>query len=223
MRYADAEIGIDLELKNDCPSFMIIENPKTKRAIVEDFWKQTQGYEGNAILSHNGKELSFSKQIEVILNPFNIDFNSRKIKAKLLEEATEVLLEYEYHFYLQIKSETMDLFERIIERMPYPLNYKMQTDPCSFLKTGDICIETDEMNIPERLVFYMQIMRQVCNVKVFILIDICDYFDCEELSELVKSSVYSDIVLLFIESKECYNIKEKRTVIIDKDDCIIHY
>lgn len=223
MRYADAELGIDLELKKDCPVFMIIENPKTKRAIVEDFWKQSQGYEGNAVLSCNGKELSPSKQIEVIINPFNIDFSSRKIKAKLLEEATEVLLEYEHHFYLQIKSETMDLFERIIERMSYPIKYRLQTDPGLFLKSGDICIETDEMNVPERLAFYMQIMRQVCNVKVFILVDICDYFDSDELSELIKSSVYNDFIVLFVESKECYNINEKRTVIIDKDDCIIYY
>ena len=223
MRYANGEIGIDMELKKDYPSFIIVENPIIKRTLVEDIWKQTKGLEGSSIISEKGRELLFTKHIELVLNPLNIDFNSRKIKTKLLQESKEILMEFEQHLFISVKTKTMELFEKIIEKMPYPLEYKTQIDPEDYLKIGDIHIVPEETDFLERLISYMKIMQQACNVKVFILVDLYDYLERSELMEIIKSSIYCDITLLFIESKECGNLEKKYTTIIDSDCCVIQY
>ena len=223
MRVANSKIGIDIELKMDCPTFLVIENPIIKRVLVEDIWGQYQGEKGNTIISDKEKELSNGKQVEIIVNPFTIDFNTRKINLQLLEEAKEVLLDYEYPSFLEIRAKTISFFERIMSKLPYPIKYKTQVTPEEFLKAGDIKVETEEMELSERVVFFMEISRQILNTKIFVLVDLCGYFTKQELMEIVKAGVYNDIAMLFIESTENYDLENKQTIIIDEDQCLIEY
>ena len=223
MRFAYHVLGLDIELNPDRAALIIIENPRIKRELVEDLWRQYTNNSGESLFSENGKEISISKQIEMLLNPFSLDFNSKRIKTKLLEEANDIVGEYELYSFLELKTKLFAFMAKVFERMPYPLKVNAEMDQISILKVADIQIDLEEMLMPEKLIYYLKLLQQVCHIKVFIFVDLFTYFRKEELRELLKAGLYSDLCLLFIESRETYRIEECKTFIIDEDACKIEY
>ena len=62
---------------------IVIENPELLTDIVFELKNQISGKEGSFILSNNMEYISLSKAAEICVDPFSLDFNSRKLISTL--------------------------------------------------------------------------------------------------------------------------------------------
>lgn len=53
---------------------------------MQELYRQTEGAEGRFVLSAGDKELDIAKTVTMILNPFAIDLQDRKIVSKLYHQ-----------------------------------------------------------------------------------------------------------------------------------------
>ena len=76
-------------------SVIVIENPKMFRKTVSGFIEQSEGENGDLILSEKFEPIEFSKKVAVVSDIFNIDFSSKKILAKINQSICENFLDNE--------------------------------------------------------------------------------------------------------------------------------
>lgn len=81
MKLVHSELGIKIVIVENRANVLVVENPMIFRKIIEDVLNQINGFDGELVLSTDDKLLALSKNIELVIDPFNIDLNSKKIQG----------------------------------------------------------------------------------------------------------------------------------------------
>lgn len=202
---------------------LVIENPKLFSEFLLDFCRQTEGEEGKWILSDSAELLKFSQVSSVIINPFTLSVNQKKLLNALYEqinrETTSTELIFEWN---QLYPVMMNTLEKITADMEYSLTYNSELEIKDFLKVMNLRFEESAENILESLIDYMTLTHEVLNIKLFILVNIKSYLDGKELAYLFEQMFYKKIFILLIENHEAIqSFSYEKVTIIDKDCCII--
>ena len=72
---------------------LVIEKPSVMAKMVQDMYLQYNGKEGGFLLSHEAKIMSIEKNMELVLEPFSINCNNKKVINKLYQELTTLAKE----------------------------------------------------------------------------------------------------------------------------------
>ena len=84
MKLIERELGLEIELKENIVSVVIIENVSLRSSIIKEIYLQSAGEkDGKWLLVENEKSYDLSKEAQVILEPFSLELNSKKMKTKL--------------------------------------------------------------------------------------------------------------------------------------------
>ena len=86
-----------IEFKENVINVLCIENKTMFNEIVSDFLVQINGEDGDFILSEKGKELPIKKTVELVLSPFIMDFNSKKILSSIYGDLKENAYQQDYY------------------------------------------------------------------------------------------------------------------------------
>ena len=221
MRLVNAEMVLSIEIEENTPAILVIENQKVMAEAVEQLYELCNSGEGDFVLSDADKQLSIEKAAEIIINPFSIDFNARKIQNKLYGE----LLEAESYYVEEkayIQTLIIDYLDKLIHMAPYEMiSNEIEVDTMKLFKMLDVRIEPQCNSLLERLVEYTKVISRLLRKKLIIFVDICNYLDPDEIVSLYEICSYHKILLLFIESHEqCFQFCVK-TYIVDRDKCLI--
>lgn len=221
MILAYEKIGLDIEISEETVNVIYVETPEILCDMITDL--KDDLYEGtnNFVLSDGEKEISIHKEAEIVVDPWSIDLDSRRIKNKLYGLLTDVANDYYFDLFLQLKSEMFRYIEGLTEHEPYPLTYNLSFDNEELFKALNIRIEPGMSSFAERLVEYMKILNSLCAVKVFFLVNIKSYLGTELLEMIYKEANLCKLHLVLIESIQRKIINDEKITIIDKDRCII--
>lgn len=219
MRLVNAEYGLDILFREDNVEVLILEDKRVMRNLVEELWKQCAGEEGSFVLSEH-KILKLDKHIEIIINPFGIDFQSRKIMsalfAKMTAAANEKISEKNRMNYEQI-----NILDNISNSLNYSgITYQLDFAWPDFFKMYGVKIEKPE-NFLLRLIEYMKVVSELCGISLFCFVNLKSYLNKEEMMDLYKNAEYNKVRILLIESCESEIIDSEHVTIIDKDRCLI--
>lgn len=83
MKLVNADWMLEIIINENIPAILVLENSEAMTEIVEDFYNLCLKGEGTSVLSDDLKVISFEKVVELVINPFAIDFNSKRIQSKL--------------------------------------------------------------------------------------------------------------------------------------------
>lgn len=203
---------------------IVFENKKYYRESILELIRQHKGYEGNFILSNNNKEVSFDKNSYFISDLFNIDINNKKIITKvygeLLRNALDNIAEYN-----KIISYIREYFETLVFNNNLDLEYNDEIEANSLLKIGDFKIQIGESNYLEKLIKFLKVLVELCNIKVIFIVGLYRVFSVEEVGKIYKEVCLNKINIINIES-EYQNIKKSDyykeiLYIFDQDNCEI--
>lgn len=203
---------------------IVFENKKYYRESILELVRQHKGYEGNFILSNNNKEVSFDKNSYFISDLFNIDINNKKIITKvygeLLRNALDNIAEYN-----KIISYIREYFETLVFNNNLDLEYNNEIEANSLLKLGDFKIQIVESNYLEKLIKFLKVLVELCNIKVIFIVGLYRVFSVEEVGKIYKEVCLNKINIINIES-EYQNIKKSDyykeiLYIFDQDNCKI--
>ena len=222
MKLVNAEYGITLELDENKATVLVIEAKELRIRILEDLYQQCQGESAGFVLSEHDQILKIQKTADILLSPFSLDCNNRKVLTKLYQEIRECGNEEFFSEKEKINSDILLFFDKMMANVPYNITTTLDFDLIELCKLYNVQLERTGDTLLERLMDYIRAMSQLCTYKVFILLNFTMYLSKEELENLYEFAAYQKIYLLFIEYVASSSIADEKTCIIDEDGCIIN-
>lgn len=203
-------------------TLLVIENKKLFADFVCNFTAQSQGEEGSIFLSDDVCDLDFQKHIEVISDYFRLDFNGKRLSAKLMTELKQSAL-------FGFAGETGEFLgylnsygSRIISSSEFPVQWETVDDIGAVLKLFDCKLKVSFENPLEMLVNYMDVCSHFLKKDIFVLVNLKSYFDIDEIKLLYKEALFRKWNLVVLEPSSFESLQEyEDIVIIDKDICEI--
>lgn len=203
---------------------IVFENKKYYRENILELIRQHKGYEGSFILSNYNKEVSFDKNSYFISDLFNININNKKIITKvygeLLKNVVDDIAEYN-----KITSYIREYFETLVFNNNLDLEYNDEIEANLLLKLGDFKIQFEESNYLEKLIKFLKVLVELCNIKVIFIVGLYRVFSVKEVEKIYKEVCLNKINIINIESEQ-QNIKKsdyynELVYIFDQDNCEI--
>lgn len=224
MKLLERELGIEIALKENVVSVLVVEEVIRKNSLIQELYLQCMGNEGNWMLVENEKMYELSKCVDMILEPFSLQLNNKKVKAKLYQDMKETADDMLFVQGLELHSHICSYLEKLAEQFPYPITYKEEWNVVDLLKEYGVCLEENYQNICDKLFDYVKLINQICGIKIFVMVHMKQYLSENQLAELYKLAKYSKIHLVLIESEICDKKQFCEEIyILDKDNCIITY
>lgn len=202
MRLVNQKYGLNIDMKEGEVTVLVVEAPHGMTDIVSELQMQVNGKEGEFILSEENEEVKLCKAWGMIMNPFSIDLNERKVLNKLYGELVEDTQDYveERSAYNQA---AIALLDKMIANSSYQeLTYDFDMEWNNFFKLYDVKFESQGQNLLEILLEYMRVTASLLRYSGLILVEIKSYLDEKELQELYRMSGYYKIQLILVESVE---------------------
>ena len=199
--------GLDnaFELKEENVNIISISNVKMFSNVVKIINNKINGIEEDEIilLDDENKEINMKSNCMILLDLFNFDFNSKKILNKLydvIEEKIKLNQDLELDNYvLNIRNY---LIEEINE-LPFEFSMKSDLDISEVLKLFNVKIDTiNYESILEKIEFFMDLLSTLKIANIIFVPTLNEYLDNDELIELYKYALYSNIKLIIIERKD---------------------
>lgn len=200
---------------------LIIENQLLFRKTVENFILQEKGENGEFVLSEDYRTLEFAKKAAFLSDIFNIDFSSKKITARINQNICESL------------SENKDIYEIIrllneigaegISVADFDIQFSEIESLEDIIPIFDFKIAEEEMELPEKIIEYMKIYRELFKKELFIFVNLKSCFSENEIENFYSYVFYNKFNVLLLESfQRGIPRNDENTVIIDSDLCEIN-
>lgn len=186
----------------------IVESPVLFSQIVQQLQQQINGGSGKFVLSDSEKELNISKCAEMIVNPFAIDFNDKKIQKKLYAELLEISKREELYLTTQgIFNSLNNYFLQLESISGYELETDMEVDMLALFKAMGIQVQSYAADFFETLVQYIKVMADLMQKKLIIFVNIRSYLNDFQIEQVSEIAVYNEIAILFVENIRKRSIK----------------
>lgn len=214
--------GFDNEILFDEQSVNVltIKNPKCFSNIIGIINDKINGIESNEIFLLNDKneELKMDKNAYIILDVFNIDYNSRKILNKIYNIISENIDKNQDY---EVEKMVINLRNYIIQEineLPFEFVMKSELEIPEILKLYNLKIDDENYrNILGKIELLIDLITTLKIAKVLIIPNLKNFLDDEELLELYKYSLYNNIKLLIIERYSTTKIKYEKNFMIDEN------
>lgn len=224
MRLVERELGLEIELKENVVSVIVVEDVAFRLPMVEGLYSQVMGKDGRWLLVENEKNYELSKKAEMILEPFSLELNNKKVKTKLYQDIKIIAYEFCFSQGLEVHSHICNYLEDLLEKIPYPVKYEEEWNILELLKAYGVELAEESDSLCEKLFNYIKLVSQVCGIRIIITVNIKQYLTEEQIYELYKLAMYGKIQLVLVEFNMFSKIFDCEEIyILDDDSCIITY
>lgn len=223
MKLVHPEIEGQIIIDTKKPCFWVIESPSRFSKVIQELLTQVDGTDGNFVLSEKEKEYDISKCVEVIVNPFAVNINDKKILNRLYSELSE--LAYGETLYLETQKMLSDLqnyFLKVEQESFYVLGLDETIDVSLLWKLLGVKFESYAEDFFETIIQYIKVISMIMKRKLVIFVNLCSYLTEIQVKQLLETANYEEISILFIENTERIFSNEFVKYIIDSDECEIY-
>lgn len=190
LAYVDMENVIELDYRK--ATEWIIESPALFQKYVHLLNLQAEGEEGGFVLSDDDIILDISKYVEIVVSPFALDFEDRRIQKKLYLQLQKTA--YGEEMFIDTQKLNADL-QSYIFRLESICGYDIEIDTAmdvqQLFKALGVKMEGGEYDFSEKLAQYMKLMSELMGKKVLVFINIRSYLENEQIQELIKNEYYN--------------------------------
>lgn len=222
MRLVNPDRGISMDLVENKTHVLVMESKKDFTETIAEFLAQGEGHEGGFVLSDNDRELPITKAVDLLLTPFELDFQNKKIISRLYQELGAIANEEMPADLCEVNTAAIRLLDALAERSPYAITYHLETDISSILKLYAVGIDGGEGNFLETLCDYIKVMTHLCGIRLFALVNLSTYLDEPDLAGLYEVAAYEKAQILLLENSTRRWLDCEIVDIIDEDHCLIH-
>ena len=206
----------------DSVNELIIESPDCFMKYIRELIRQASGIDGEFVLSEENKTLNISKSVEVIVNPFTVDVNDKKILGKIYDELKQIAYGEKYY----VKSQEM--YQKIIayiidviDDSDYILDLDSEIDMSMLLKAVGVKIDMDPDDFVGNIFKYMQLIIELLKRKLVVIVNLRNYIDDIQYTDFIDMCRYKNIRVLLVENSKKDRVSNVKQYIIDKDRCEI--
>lgn len=218
MRLLAEKYNLNIALSENRVTLLTLENPRVFSGLISDIITGINDDGENVILSDNDKELNLSKSIDFIANPLTVDCNNRRVLGKLYQEIVGNVYPEEIS---GLNGHIVSFLDSALLRIPYQLDFSLELDLEGLLKLYSVSVLHDGSSYVDNFVSYLKVTSSVLRTKVYVVLNLKQYYTDEELHNIYKEAIYQKINLIVIEGVQSSHLEEEKHYIIDKDTCVI--
>lgn len=221
MRFSHTELSRELEWTDTCHiNELVIETPAFLRSILRDLSAdETNGMK----LINNGKPMDLAKEIDVICNPLDLNFNNRRAMATLLKMLVKASLSDELYMETnEFKSKVVKYLDDVVGSENFI--FEVTTDDFAIdniAKAVNLHIVDDEDDFVDLLTDYMSMMAELAGVKLFVFLNLRTMLTDGELARLIGNINNHQLDIFLIEGNQFGRVEGCGRIIVDADLCEI--
>lgn len=179
------------------------------------------------IILEGDTEIKIEKEVLMIIDVFNIDFNQKKIQNALYNKIEKI---YKQEF--ERMSEFQTIFQKlqlnvldVFNEFPFEFNYKESIGIQEYLKLLGLKISNNKGEITDTIFSLIDVVKYLSVTKILIFVNLKLYLIDDELKEIYKYAMYKKVNILLIETgEEKEPLENEKILYIDSDyDEIILY
>lgn len=196
-----------------------IADSKCFSHIIDVLNQKINGLENSEIflLDENEEELKIEKNMYLVVDLFNIEYNSKKILNKIYEEIDKNIQNSQGTEMNQMVVKLRNYLIQEINELPFEFIMKSDISIPEILKVYDVKIDkTNYATVLERVEILIDLLATLKIAQILVIPNLNTYLDEEELVELYKYSLYNNIKLLIIEKEHNKKLKYETILKIDE-------
>lgn len=198
---------------------LVLENPRLFREFIYDLFEQSQGSDGKAVFSINDSPVSFAKNTELFTTFTPFDINTKALLAKIQGILEKTAVSSENYLSTQnILLENEKWLTNIAEELPCEIEAS-KLNHSTLIKAFGISIRDDSESLCEKLLNYMELVRELDRDKLFIFINLRSYIEDSQLSLFFDSVIKHGFKIFLIDSSAKNILPFENRTVIDEDLC----
>lgn len=210
------EIAFDQEYIN----ILEIKNSQCFSHIIEILNEKINGFDSDEIflLDESENELNMSKEMYMIFDLFNIDYNSKKIINKIYEIISDNISKNQDYEIENMTTKLRNYIIQEINELPFEFEMKSELDIPEILKLYNLKIDSSNYTtILERVELLIDIISTLDIARILVIPNLKTYLTEKELVELYKYALYNNVKLLLIERNNINKLKYEKILSIDEE------
>lgn len=223
MKLAHPLLSRPIKFQENRIPVLVLENPVAFRQFATELVHQSEGADGNFILSHQDTPLDCATHLHVMQDFIHTGEVEKRLQTRalsaLLRRAQETLAQ-ESH---QLSQAVQEFLGKVALLAEYPVDYDQSENLSALLKAMDFHIDLDGLSPCEALHEQLSLMHRLAQNQCFVLINARTYFSPQELTQLYQMASYQKMHLLLLESHAPTPILPwEETTLFDADLCELH-
>ena len=212
-------IDNNLVFNNEYINCLEVENKNYFYKIVKELNNIANGeMEDNVIFTDNeSNEINIINKINIIIDYFNIDFNSKKILSLINKKINSSISVNDKDNLSKLYNKIKKIYIPILNDMDLNIDINNDFDLDLIVKLLNISIKNKD-NILDNLFLLTDIEHELNISKLLVFVNLKQYLNEQELIELYKYLLYNNIVVLLIDS-QAYGVcnEYEKKIIIDNE------
>ncbi len=213
-----------IEIENNKINIVIVEHQHLFTKFIAEIFTQINDGSGSFLLSQDGKKLDFSKNMDIVVDVFNLTVNQKKVINKLHSSLLTSAQESEHYLMTSELFTNINVYlDAIIQDQSLALTYNEALDIAGIFKAADVRFAEEQEYLSEKLIDYMEVMTEYCNIECFAFVNLKSYMSETELKDFYRDVLYKRFKVILLESRtdsEIYGLKDLENILIlDKDLC----
>lgn len=202
---------------------VILESPLLMRQFIESLDAQINFDKGPFVLSDGQKTVPLAKYLELIVNPFAVDINQRKILTKVHQELEKnAVREDMYQRTVEIRRYLHNYLQELLMTVDYPLEYNFDFSLGKLLAPVGVQFAMED-SLPGRIVQYIDLCSRLFGLKIFVLYQFSCIFSAEEMQCFIRDMQYRKLSIILLETAAPDNIPFDKILAVDNDLCIVRW
>lgn len=198
---------------------MVVEAPSFLRLFLQDMYEQLDGMDGQIQLMEQDKRLPFGTWVEVIDNFLHFELNTKSLLNKIIA-AMERMSSTE--MYMLKTADILQRVESYADELAFAFDCDIACSHCTvsgLLKGMGITVR-DEYDDPlERLIDYMELVREFDRDKLFVYVNLRSFFSDEEVTRFLATALNHGYRILLLDAQDHAKLPLENRITIDKDLC----
>lgn len=219
MMLAHPQMETVFDFDEHCVQTLIIEEPMFFRCFLKDIAGQIEGLSGKLALSSDFSPIPFSQNAELIDSILSFQMGRKTLLNKVISRMESTALSEAYYVRT---AELMGSLECLFADIAFDL-------PCdvvcakmnigSILKAAGVEFCDDYDNDLERLLDYMEIVRELDREKLFVFVNLRSYYPDEEIRAFISTALSHEYRVLMVESSAHSLLSNENRTTVDADLC----
>ena len=224
MKLVHPDLGYAIVFEENQVNVVTVENKPFFTKLLQSLLLQCAGEKGYFVLSENNQELNLSEICDLIIDPFNLDINNKRILNKAFSILKTAAMNEDHYLETNtFKSAVYSYFDSLLFSCDIPLKYQDDFDIQQFFKALNIRIESFSSGLLDTLTDYIAAEAELLGIKCFIFVNLKQFLSYEELAEFYTFAHYAKVHVLLFEGCFTENRQEcEKHYIIDNDLCEIY-
>lgn len=217
MKFTNYEYDLNCDI-NIGLNYIVVENHKLFRIMIEELRYQILNGDGKYILSNDNDDIDLHKKSKLITDPFELEINKSSFLKNVYHDLKDISEdEFFYERTLELQNVINQFLSELINEYELELEYENKLDISKFMKAIDLKIIGEHESFLDRIVIYIKSINMLLGIKYFFFINLSTYLEKEEIEEFRKECEYNEHIVVLIENKYYNNGNE--VALIDNDLC----